>query len=200
MGVRSKYQQRILKALIGIIAFGTIASLLVRAVYRERQRIELGQQMIAAVQNDDFALATTLLIQGADQDAPVVLPKARSIWLRISDLFRPQRPERSQFTVILLAASSDSNDAASFVTKLLDRGADTRARDTLGRPPLMLAVLFGRPSTVYTLLNHRADVHDRATNGWTALDALRWRAAFVCQSDAVEKGPVVAMLKQRGAR
>ena len=59
----------------------------------------------------------------------------------------------------------------SFMSMLLDRGADVNAKTNNGVTALMMASLQGHPSCISMLLDRGADVNAKNNNGWTALMA-----------------------------
>ena len=167
-------------------------------------RTSLGRQMIGAIGEGDSDHAIELLRQGADPNAELQPRQARSGWEVIQSLTqRRGQPEHGDRALHLALAGDhgDTPGASRLVTALLERGADPRARDSYGRTPLMVATLFAHPDSVRALIKRGVDVNEVSANGWTALDALRVKNAFVGgRAEDLDRLPTVRLLKGAGAR
>ena len=81
------------------------------------------------------------------------------------------RDSRGRTALLLVCARGRAPEAAI----LLKAGADPDLASKSGNFPLLEAARFGDPELVRSLLSARAEVNQRASNGWTALKAAQER-------------------------
>jgi ankyrin repeat protein len=90
----------------------------------------------------------------------------------------------------------DMDEFAKTVKLLLEKGADTGARNEEGATPLIEAAGFGRLAIVKMLLQSGADLEARSNNGSTALHSAACDCALATMPDTYD---VVKLLLEKGA-
>lgn len=136
------------------------------------------------------ALSTEALFQvAALDDAPTHAGQGRSevaAWL-LTQGADPRAVDNKHWTPLHHAAYHGADDIAK---QLLDRGAEIDARDPDGASPLWWAAGIGVVDTARLLLERGADARLVAKDGTSVIGRARYN----------KDEPMIAMLKERGAR
>jgi len=169
--------------------------------WREARHERLNQQLIAAIKQEDSAVAMAALAQGADANTRAekqTLSAWRVLWNRLQGRF----PASSEAPTALLLALQWQPDAKGWsffpdfprenlplISALLAHGAQVNRQDALGLSPLSYALLGGKNATSRLLIRHGAQVTQSAGEKDSPLEY----AAF---SEQVEADTMELLLQQ----
>ena len=96
------------------------------------------------------------------------------------------RPEEYEGTTLLHCSAIINKP--SYVSALLDRGADIQAKTNIGRTSLMVASERGHASCISLLLDRGADIHAKDNDGRTSLMHASQLGHVSCISVLLDRG------------